>query len=255
MQALDQFMSKVRRRETPLYARLYKWAKGVRAIHMPVIPGVHHLLYEERRVRRSIWHTCLRVLYYEPLFKTRCAHVGKNLHVIGGLPLLMGNPIRLIVGDHVTLSGVTTFVGSKWVDVPVLEIGSDSYIGYQTTIVTGRGVHIGQHVLIASRVFIAAEDSHPVDPVARRRNAPPLLKDIQSVWIEDGAWIGDNATVLKGVRVGQGAVVAAHAVVTQNVPAYAVVAGNPAKIVKQFDMSGTPSALPSHVTHGSSVAG
>lgn len=255
MRAFDQFMSKVRRRETPLYARLHDWAKGVRAIHMPVIPGFHHLLYEERRLRRSMWQSCLRVMYYEPLFKTRCAHVGKNLHVIGGLPLLMGNPIRLIVGDNVTLSGVTTFVGSKLVDAPVLEIGSDSYVGYQTTIVTGWGVHIGQHVLIASRVFIAGEDSHPVDPVARMRNAPPLLKDIQSVWIDDGAWIGDNATILKGVRVGQGAVVAAHAVVTQNVPPYAVAAGNPAKVVKQLDMSETASARPSEVPHGVGVVG
>jgi acetyltransferase-like isoleucine patch superfamily enzyme len=73
-------------------------------------------------------------------------------------------------------------------------------------------------VLIANRVFIAGDDSHPLDPTARMRNAPPLLRDIKSVWIEDGAWIGDNAIVLKRVRVGKAAVVSAYAVVTKNVP-------------------------------------
>ena len=75
-------MTQVRRRETPLHARLYDFAKRLRAIHIPVIPGVHHLLYEERRLRHSLWHTFLRTLYCEPMFKTRCEQVGRNLRVI-----------------------------------------------------------------------------------------------------------------------------------------------------------------------------
>jgi acetyltransferase-like isoleucine patch superfamily enzyme len=249
MRTLDSLMVKVRRKETPFYARLHEWAGALRSIHMPVIPGLHHLLYAERRLRRTSWDTVLRVAYYEPLFKTRCERVGKNLRLIGGLPLLMGNPIRLTIGDNVTLSGVTTFVGSKLIDDPLLDIGSDSYIGHQTTIVTGRGVHIGRHVLIASRVFIAGDDSHPLDPIARMRHEPPLPVDIKSVWIENGAWIGEGATILKGVRVGYGAVVAAHAVVTKDVQAYTVVAGNPATVVKQLDLSKTAWSRPSEVAH------
>ena len=75
------------------------------------------------------------------------------------------------------------------------------------------------------------------------------------MWIEDGAWIGEGSTILKGVRVGYGAVVAAQAVVTKDVPPYTVVAGNPAKVVKQLDMSGTPAARPSEVAHGVGVVG
>jgi acetyltransferase-like isoleucine patch superfamily enzyme len=242
MDSLEQFIIKIRRRETPLHARLYEWAKWWRSIHAPVIPGFHHLLYKERRVRRWAWQTVLRVMYYEPLFKTQCEQVGKNCHVIGGLPLLMGNPIRLLIGDDVTLSGITTFVGSKLIDRPILEIGDGSYIGYQTTIVTGREVRIGRHVLIANRVFIAGDDSHPIDPIARMRHAPPSLEDTKSVWIEDGAWVGESATVLKGVRIGQGAVVAAHAVVTKPVPAYTVVAGNPARVVKELEIADATSS-------------
>ena len=71
----------------------------------------------------------------------------------------------------------------------------------------------------------------------RLRNEPPPLEDVKSVWIEDGAWIGDNATILKGVRVGRGAVVATHAVVTKDVPPHTVVAGNPARVVKELNPS------------------
>jgi len=231
---LDNFMVKIRRRGSPFYARLYRLAKALQTIHMPVIPGVHHALYNERRLRLAAWRAFIRVVYYEPLFKTRCAQVGTNLHLIGGLPLLMGNPIHLIIGDDVTISGVTTFVGSKLVSRPVLRIDSGSYIGYQTGIVTGRGVYIGRHVLIANRVFIAAEDSHPLEPIARMQNEPSRPEDVKSIWIEDHAWIGEGATILKGVRVGQAAVVAAHAVVTKDVPSYTVVAGNPARVVKSL---------------------
>jgi acetyltransferase-like isoleucine patch superfamily enzyme len=237
MRALDELMVKVRRRETPLYARLYQWAKAVRSVHMPVIPGVHHLLYEERRVRHAVVKGLLRVLYYEPLFKTQCERVGRNLRIIGGLPQLLGSPIRITVGHDVTLSGVITVVGSKAARDPVLDIGDGSYIGYQTTIVTGRGIHIGRHVLIANRVVIAGDDSHPTDPVARRNGEPPAGQDVKSVWIDDDVWIADGAMILKGVQIGRGAVVAAKAVVTSDVPPSTVVAGNPARVVKE--VSGT----------------
>lgn len=232
--SFDHLAANVRRRTTPFYAALYRIAHAIRHIHIPVVPGLHHALYSERRLRLCLWHNLTRVLYYEPMFKTRCERVGRNLRVEDGMPLLMGNPIRIVLGDNVTLSGITTIVGSKMADQPVLEIGSNSYVGYQTTIVTGQGVHIGAHVLIAGRVFLAGDDGHPADPLARRQNLPPAGEAVQEIWIEDDAWIGECACVLKGVRIGTGAIVGAHAVVTKNVPPYSVVAGNPARIVKRL---------------------
>ena len=52
--------------------------------------------------------------------------------------------------------------------------------------------------------------------------------------IEDNVWIGEYATILKGVTIGKGAVVASHAVVTKDVPPYTIVAGNPARVVKEL---------------------
>ena len=206
---------------------------------MPVIPVFYHALYYERRTRLAMWHGLLRVLYYEPMFKTRCERVGRNLTLIGGIPLLMGD-LRIRIGNDVTISGVTTFVGSKIVDNPLLDIGSGTHIGYQTGIVTGRGVHIGQHVLIANRVFIAADDGHPIDPSARAANRPAAPEDVKEIWIEDDVWIGEGATVLKGVRIGKGAIVGAQAVVTKDVPAATIVAGNPAQVVKRLVNVGNP---------------
>lgn len=234
MGMIDHVVQNIRHRETPFYDRLYRLAKMAMSVHVPVIPGLHHALYYERRLRQRSWRTLCRLLYYEPMFRTRCEEVGSNLRVIDGIPLLMGNPIRLRIGRDVTISGVTTFLGSKLVRAPVLEIGSGSYIGYQTSIVTGRGVHIGRHVLISNRVTIAAEDSHPLDPIRRMRNLPPEPDAVKEIWIGDQAWIGECAAILKGVRIGQGAVIGAHAVVAKDVPAFTVVAGNPARVVKRL---------------------
>jgi acetyltransferase-like isoleucine patch superfamily enzyme len=187
----------------------------------------------ERLGHLSIWRTLLQVFYYEPLFKTRCEVVGKNLELVDGIPLLMG-AIRIRIGDHVTISGITTFVGSKMADDPVLEIGSGTVIGRETSIYTGRGVHIGAEVFIAGRTVIAGDDGHPLDPVARSQNAPARPEDIKEVWIEDGAWIGDGAVILKGVRIGRGAVVQPQAVVTKSVPPHSIVMGNPAHVMEIY---------------------
>ena len=118
---------------------------------------------------------------------------------------------------------------------PILKIGTGTYIGYQTSIVTGRCVDIGKHVLIANRVYLCADDGHPVNPMERMANKPPADQQISSIRIADGAWIGEGATVLKGVCIGEGAIVGAHAVVTKDVPPHVVVAGNPARIVKRIE--------------------
>jgi len=101
-------------------------------------------------------------------------------------------------------------------------------------------IEVGRRVVISYHVTIADCDFHPLDPVARRQDAlanahggdasrrPPLVS--RPVVIEDDAWIGIGAIVLKGVRIGRAARVAAGAVVTRDVPDGATVAGNPARL-------------------------
>jgi len=73
---------------------------------------------------------------------------------------------------------------------------------------------------------------HPVNPIDRR--ATPNRVRSAPVTIEDDVYIGMNSLLLKGIRIGKGSVVAACSVVTRDVPPGVVVAGNPAKVVREF---------------------
>ena len=106
-------------------------------------------------------------------------------------------------------------------------------------------IEIGSHCLVSWNVGIADSDFHPLEPAQRLVDAKalaPFYKDrpprpklhTAPVIIADNVWIGMNATILKGVTIGENSVVAAGSVVTKPVPANTVVAGNPAVAVKKF---------------------
>jgi maltose O-acetyltransferase len=107
-----------------------------------------------------------------------------------------------------------------------VEIGDDvSLAGYLHIWGMG-GVKIGDRVMIGSHVAITSLTHDPAAPVMRHATiAKPVV-------IEDDVWIGTHAVILPGVRIGRGAVVAASAVVTRDVPADTIVAGVPARIKK-----------------------
>ncbi len=124
----------------------------------------------------------------------------------------------------------------------VIEIGDYCYIA-NASLVAAQRISIGSHVMIAGGVTIADSDFHPVTPAARLadtiaispvgdRHRRPVI-ETRPVVIEDDVWIGWNATILKGVRIGAGAVIAPGAVVLRNVPPGVEVAGNPAQIVER----------------------
>lgn len=225
---------KIRRRETPFYDRLYQIAKSIRSINMPVIKPVHSLLYWERELMLSSWHSLKQFLYYEPLFKSRCEKVGKGLRLFVGIPQIVGN-LRLIIGDNVALHGMSTFIGAKVFERPTLIIGNNTHLGYQVGITVGCDIQIGSNVLIGNRVGIFSYDLHPLDPAERIANKPAPKESSKPILIEDNVWIASNSVILKGVTIGRGSVVANSSVVTKNVPPYVVVAGNPARIVKYLD--------------------
>ncbi|MBL8289642.1 MAG: hypothetical protein JNL85_16795 [Rubrivivax sp.] len=115
-----------------------------------------------------------------------------------------------------------------------IEIGDHSYLGHEVSIETN--CRIGRHVLIANRVALVGRRDHefrtPGVPVrfgrwvGSVRDPSPFRDD--AVVIDDDVWLGFGVVVLSGVHIGRGAIVAAGAVVKNDVPAYSIVGGNPA---------------------------
>ena len=125
---------------------------------------------------------------------------------------------------------------------PVLTIGRDSYI--EEVIVENvldekliYSVQIGRHSSIAHDVTFIVDMNHDYKRVCQGRingvkyRRPEQVKRKGQIVIMNDCWIGEKATIMSGVTIGNGAVVAAEAVVSRDVPAYAVVAGNPARII------------------------
>ncbi len=120
-------------------------------------------------------------------------------------------------------------------------IGRDSLIGEFNVLRGQGGIHIGDRVYTSPFVQMAA-----VDHVFSDSSRPFVDQGItaQGIHVEDDVWIGAGGVVTDGVRIGRGAVVAAGAVVTRDVAPHTVVAGVPAKVVREVTGGGTPEAVP-----------
>lgn len=105
-----------------------------------------------------------------------------------------------------------------------LVIGENTSIGDRTEIHVGSRVSIGRNCSISWDVCILDRDYHKFNRV----NEEP-----KEIFIGDNVWIGCRAIILKGVNIGDGAVIAAGSVVTKDIPARCCVAGNPAKVIKE----------------------
>ena len=116
-----------------------------------------------------------------------------------------------------------------------------SKIGATTKIYCVNRIEIGEYTAIANDTTICDNNNHPISPDFRKKmRVTPVGHDMR-MWIhsanapiiiEDNCWIGSNVRICKGVRIGKNSIVAACSVVTKDVPANCIVAGNPAKIVK-----------------------
>jgi maltose O-acetyltransferase len=110
-----------------------------------------------------------------------------------------------------------------------ISIGRRSFVNYGGVFLDVNPIEIGDEVLIATNVQLLTA-KHPLDAVSRRawsESASPIS-------IADGVWIGGGAIVLPGVKIGENAVVGAGAVVTRDVEAGTVVAGNPARVIRRL---------------------
>jgi len=157
---------------------------------------------------------------------------------IGNFPRNMN---KIIIGKDSVIEGklVVFKYGGQ------INIGNNVYIGLHSNIWSGEQVVIGNNVLISHNVNVIDTNSHEIDHVERAERFRSLVKNghpvdkasiiTSQIKIGDYVWISFGATILKGVTVGEGAIIAANAVVTKDVEPFTMVAGNPAKVVKHLN--------------------
>lgn len=109
-----------------------------------------------------------------------------------------------------------------------ITLGDRFYANFNFCVLDCALVHIGDRVMIGPNVSIFAA-THEVDVESRRRN----IEYAKPVVIGDDCWIGGHSVILPGVTIGEGCTVAASSVVTRDVPAWSVVMGSPARVVKK----------------------
>lgn len=115
-------------------------------------------------------------------------------------------------------------------------VGDNVNLGYRPLLIAARSkIVIGNNVMFGPEVTIRG-GNHRIDiigkPMIDVRDDDKRPEDDPGVMIDDDVWIGTRAIILAGVTIGRGAVVAAGALVTRDVPPYAIVGGNPAKVIR-----------------------
>ncbi|MDN3690728.1 acyltransferase [Cyclobacterium jeungdonense] len=160
----------------------------------------------------------------------KCERVGKLVTVRGRLRVEGGGAIR--IGDRCKLwshMGTTQLYADRGA---LLEIGDDTFINTACILSASQHISIGKNCQIANQVVIMDGDFHGVENRDEKGKSG-------AIFIEDGAWLATRCMVLKGVRIGKGATVAAGAVVTKDVAPYTLVGGVPAKLIRKLPVPET----------------
>ena len=145
-----------------------------------------------------------------------------------------------LFGSHISVDDFPTIIGARDANVQLtswnigdwkgeLKIGKYCLITPGVRIMAAESIEIGDACMFAHGAYISDADWHGIydrsEPVG---NTKPII-------LKDNVWIGDSAIVCKGVTIGENSIIGAGAVVTKNIPANVVAAGNPAKVVKNLD--------------------
>ncbi len=228
----ENIIQKIRRKDGLIYTKLHILYKKIICAQVILPNWLARFLYVERLLRNGFFYWFMNKFYYEPIFRCRVQKCGRNVRMDGDLPLIIGNGY-ITIGDNVKIGNNQTWtVTPNLFGKPSLVIGDNSSLNYRTEISVENSVHIGKSCQIAGEVKIFDNNSHSIVP----GNGRPLSReDVSPVIISNNVWIGMRSIILKGVTIGEGAVIAAGSVVTKDVPAMTIVAGNPARIVKNIE--------------------
>lgn len=181
---------------------------------------------------KQIINRIRKILYKRSFLNKYCRRCDKSLrfkefeciHPLG----------ELFIGENSRLLCWTSFdsVTTKQALYPNLIIGKNFHATRNLTIQCAGKITIGNDVLVASDVFII-NYNHGLSPQTKSYLNNNL--EVSEVVIEDGVWLGNSVVVLPGVHIGKKSIIGAGSVVTKDVPPYSIAAGNPARVIKQYN--------------------
>jgi acetyltransferase-like isoleucine patch superfamily enzyme len=226
------FIYKLRRAETPFYRGLKRVLVGVGRSTLPYprfIKPAFRALFLGHRFAAGLLRKLNSYLFREPMFRSRCESVGKGFNM-NHLPFVVGHA-KIYIGEHVNFFGNVSIMTGSILAEPKLIIGNRVDVGHNVGFVVNEEIAIDDDVNIGGGAQFRDSDGHPRDMQARIADLPPPREEIKPIHICRGAWIGQNAFVMKGVTIGEGAIIGANSVVLTDVPPFSVAIGNPARVV------------------------
>lgn len=190
-----------------------------------------------RKLKSAYWR-----ITAPPLVALQGVKLGKKVRFYG-LPILSmhaGSSITIearaslcSVSSHTALGVAHPVILRTLTSEAEIVIGTNAGLS-GTTICSASSVRIGSDVLLGADVVITDTDFHPLAPEGRRHEKDFKRIGAAPVVIEDNVFIGTGCVVLKGVRIGRGSVIGATSIVSNDIPAYVIAAGNPARVIREL---------------------
>jgi len=236
----DRLILLIKRADSPLTKTLKGALRGFtepRVLRVPrFLAGPLRAMYELHFLVIQSVRFAVTVLYRGPLFQTRCASFGKGVVLDGSMPYVSGH-VQIHIGDGCYIGGKVYISSGRLFDEPKLIVGNRCSIGWNTSIIVNREIIIEDDVWLPFNCRISDCDGHPREADLRIAKVPPDPKDVRPVRICKKAWIGNGTQIMKGVTIGEGAVIGANSVVISDIPPYCLALGNPAEVfIKNFGL-------------------
>lgn len=186
-------------------------------------------------------HRAIEARYTQWRLAPAFAAFGKHAQVmkpwfvqVSGRSIAVGKAPHIIAGRDRPVSLTTWTINRDGVEIGGrIDIGDFVLFCPGVRIDSGAHIQIGDNCMFAANAYVTDADWHGL------YDRTEVIGNAAKVMLDDNVWIGDGATVCKGVHIGENSIVGAGAVVTKDVPANVVVAGNPASIVKELDPTRT----------------
>ena len=201
-----------------------------------IIGWITHFLFS---IKVQFAFRQIKTSFITSLYKSKFGSFGKKSYIVSFLEEI-SKPKNIFIGNS---SGIGRKVllrcyvnQDRPEQNPRIEIGNFVKIGDYSTISCCNYIKIGNGVRMG-RMIMINDNSHGHTNNPEELEISPIKRPVVSngpIIIEDNVWIGEKVSILSNVHIGKGAIIAAHAVVTKDIPAFTIVGGIPAKIIKKI---------------------